>query len=193
MSENNQETRNKLLQLVSETIAEEKALREKYQIGDKFRFIRDKLALLQAKVDEGLQEIDAAKPLGPSALAADEALVFVYLFNAQGLVASTWQKMLHSSVYYEYSVNRPIYMSKDHIESFIRSKPNKVQHGYLTVAIKKDLILPALADSPALKDINGNELIKIKEGSLHFNRVIAFRYNDADFTVLESGEMLKKE
>ena len=192
MADNSQENREKLLALVNAAIEEEKSLREKYQIGDKFRFIRDKLSALQMSIVEGLNEIKATESAGPDVLAADEVLVYVYIFNSQGQSAASWQKLLHQSVFYEYSVNRPIYADQSYIDSFIRSRPNKVQHGYLTVAIKKSDVLPVLAGSPVLKDVNNNPLIKIREGSLKFNRVISFKYNEGEYTVKESGEMVKK-
>ena len=156
-------------------------------------FIRDKLAALQASVAESVNEMQLAESAGPDALSPEEMLVYVYIFNAQGQSPASWQKLLHQSVFYEYSVNRPIYTDRSHVESFIRVKPNKMQHGYLTIAIKSADMLPALVDSPIAKDINGNPVIKIKEGSLKFNRVISFSYNEHEYKVKESGEMVKKD
>ena len=96
--------------------------------------------------------------------------------------------MVLPNVFYEYSVNRPIYTEKSQIDSFIRSRPNKQQHAYLTVAIKKQDMYPSQS-----QDSSGNMLIKVKEGSLRFEKLISFTYNDQDYQVDEEGEFIKKE
>src|SRR3990167_9684781 len=103
-------------------------------------------------------------------------LVYVYLFNAHGLNFSSWQKMLSPSVFYEYSVNRPIYGEKAHVEAVIRNKTNKAQHGYLTIAVKKELI-----SSESSKDALGNPLIKVKEGGLKIERLICFFHHNHEY------------
>lgn len=193
MADDNKDSAEKLRSLIRDVIHEEQALRDKYQIGDKFRFIRDKLAALQEKIQSELQEIEAKTEVVSSGLASDEMLVYVYLFNTQGLSVPTWQKLLHPSVFYEYSVNRPIYQDKDQIESFIRSRTNKVQHGYLTVAIKKEMLLAPPMGVTAAQDAIGNPLCKIKEGALKFDRLLSFRHNEQDYAVKEDGKMVKKE
>ncbi len=190
MVDDNKESSKKLLQLLQDVVQEETALREKYQIGDKFRFIREKLAALKQKIEENMQEMESKEAPAQAGLAEDEMLVYVYLFNTQGLSAATWQKLLQPSVLYEYSVNRPIYKELAHIESFIRSRTSKVQHGYLTIAIKKEHLLPAGLD--AQNDAIGNPLCKVKEGAFQFDRVISFRHNEHDYTLKQNGEMVKK-
>lgn len=190
MVDDNKENGKKLLQLLQDVVQEESALREKYQIGDKFRFIREKLLALKQKTEDSMQEMKSKDSPVQEGLGADEIPVYVYLFNTQGLSAVTWQKLLQPSVLYEYSVNRPIYTDKSQIESFIRSRTSKVQHGYLTIAIKKEHLLPVGSEAP--KDAIGNPLFKVKEGALKFERIISFRHNEHDYTLKQNGEMVKK-
>ena len=89
------------------------------------------------------------------------------------------------------SVNRPIYTDKAHVEAFIRSKANKVQHAFLTVAMPKDAVMKA-GGPDSSKDTLGHPLIKIKEGSLRFNRVITFTHNNHDYSVSENGVLTKR-
>lgn len=183
------EKKQQLLDLVKEVVAKDKTLRDQFKIGEKFRFIRDRLALLLTKVEESLiesQQEEANEKVDK--IADDEIMVYVHLFNAQGLVLDSWQKLLLPSVFYEYSVNRPIYAEKSHIESFIRSKANKVQHGYLTVIIKKSAIMP----SESNKDAIGNPLIKVKEGALSINQLCSFTHNHHDYTLNSNGQLVKK-
>lgn len=187
---NNKEKIEKLLQLMHETVQQDAALRTKLNVGDKFRFIRDRLVALVARIEENLALLQQEAEQKQEALAEDEALIFVHLFNAHGLMVQTWQKMVHPSVFYEYSVNRPIYSEKIHIESFIRAKTNKVQHAFLTIAVKKHDIVSIASE--AMKDPIGHPLIKVREGSLKPNRLLLFTHNGLDYEVNQSGLLVKK-
>lgn len=193
MSKDTDNKKEKLLQLVQEAVAKDKALRDKLQIGDKFRFIRDRLHALLQHVEESLKTVDEdeqrAGLLEPQ---EDEMLVYIYLFNAQGITLSTWHKMLHPSVFYEYSVNRPIYIDRSHIEAFIRSRPSKVQHAYITMIVKKSDVLPE-AEAGPMRDLIGHPLIKIKEGKLNPARMVLFRHNDVDYVLNERGVLERKD
>lgn len=191
MSADNKDKTEKLLKLVRESIAQDAQLREKFQIGEKFRFIKDRLNALVNTVEESIKAMEKLTEKASKELAQDEVLVYVYLYNAQGLVVNTWQKMVNPSVFYEYSVNRPIYTEKNDIEAFIRSRSQKVQHGFLTIALKKDDVLK-LSTIEVTKDAIGNPLVKVKEGSLKFNRLMSFTHNGIDYEIKENGELQKK-
>lgn len=184
------EQKEKLLGLLKSAIAQDQALRDQHKIGDKFKFIRDRLHSLLARVEEGLSTIKDETEDTKRALTEDEVLIYVYLFNAQGLVFQTWKKLVNQSVFYEYSVNRPIYLDKSHVEAIIRSKTNKAQHGYLTVSIRKEFILKA-ADVE-VKDSLGNPVVKVKEGTLKIENLQSFTHNHHDYTVTAEGEIIKK-
>src|SRR5207237_821400 len=104
-----------------------------------------------------------------------------------GVNFRSWQNMLTPNVFYEYSVNRPIYLEKRQIESLLRSKSNKLQHGYLTVAIKSsDIIQKELYKDPA-----GQSVIRVKEGALRFDRLVAFTHNQIEYVINPQGEFIK--
>lgn len=185
-----QASKEKLLSIVKEAIAKDEALREQFNIGNKFRFVREKLQALHEEVSAALatiqEEIEANQP---SALQSDEVIVYVYIFNAQGVLVPTWRKMLHPSVMYEYSVNRPIYQDQSAIDAVIRSKAEKQQHAYFAIAVKKDSII-SFADEPP-KDAQGHVLVRVKEGGLVHQRILFFKHNDRDYRVTASGELIK--
>jgi len=190
MPKENKEQIEALLRLIEDALGCDKALREKYKIGQKFRFIQDRLTELQRCIQEKLTELRLASgEKNQDELSEDEILICVYLYNSQGLVLKTWQNMLNPAVFYEYSVNRPIYAEKDQVEGFIRRKPNKVQHAYLTVAIKK---VDMLVSNEKVVDSVGHPVIKVREGSLRFEKLISFTHNEIDYVVGESGELIKK-
>jgi intracellular multiplication protein IcmQ len=99
--------------------------------------------------------------------------------------------MVNPNVFYEYSVNRPIYSEKSHIDALIRTKNNKLQHGYLTVAVKKTNVLPTASESPPA-DTLGHVLIRVREGTLSFDRLVSFTHNLIDYKVDSYGVLVKK-
>lgn len=189
---NDADENERLLKLVRAAITHDKELREKYQIGEKFRFISDRLNALLTRIEESVDAFKKKSELKTDTLSEDETLVYIYLYNAQGLVLQTWQKMLVPSVFYEYSVNRPVYNEKSHIEAVIRAKANKNQHGYIAVAIKKSDILPPTPGMELSKDSLGNPIIKVREGSLSFDKMISFTHNNINYKV-SGNQMVKKE
>ena len=189
--DNEKEDLIKLIGLIQEAIQRDEQLRQTHQIGEKFRFVRDRLqAVLETVQKETVTHEKKIKPAQEIKAEEDEALVYVHLYNAQGLVVRTWQSMITPKAFFDFSVNRPIYEKKNHVEDFIRSKTKKEQHGYLTVAMKKDRILPIHEEG--IKDPLGNPLIKIKEGSLRFERTAAFVHNGIMYQFNEEGELIKK-
>jgi hypothetical protein len=191
MSNEDTDENERLLDLIHAAIAHDKELREKYQVGDKFRFISDRLNALLSHVEENIQALRKKSEVKVDTLSEDEVLVYIYLYNAQGLVLQTWQKMLGPGVFYEYSVNRPIYAEKSEIEAIVRAKTNKNQHGYITIAINKSDILPPPPGTGPPKDSLGNPLIKVREGSLHFDKMVSFTHNNIDYKLVDN-QIVKK-
>lgn len=181
-----------LIQLIRDAIQQDADLREKYGVADKFRFVRDRLNGLLTHLEEQAKVLKVEEQKmqfdeGPS----DNTLAYVYLYNAQGAILRTWLTLLTPRVFYEYSVNRPIYQDKYHIDSLVRSKANKQQHAYLTVKIKQSDIVSAENSAP--KDALGNTVIKVREGSLRFENLVAFTHNGQDYGLSKQGEFVKKE
>ena len=192
MASNDQKDREqKVLEMVREVVKIDEELRAKYKVGDKFRFVRERLGDLLANLEKNFETKQVIAKKSVRRLAEDEVPVFVYLYNAHGANLRSWQKMLTPDVFYEYSVNRPIYAEKAHIDSLLRSKTSKAQHGYLTVAVKPQDIVVSVTSS-SQKDPAGNPLIRVKEGSLRFDAVVEFTHNDNEYTVNEEGELTKK-
>ena len=176
-----------LIQLVRDTIQQDVSLREKYEVGDKFRFVRDRLNTLLSDLETHALAAKTTEQAVTSQEASNEALVYVYLYNAQGAVLRSWVTMLTPKVFYEYSVNRPIYADKTAIENVLRAKSSRQQHAYLTIAVDRASILPSNT-----KDTAGNPTIKVKEGALNFKKLVAFTYNNDDYVLDARGELIKK-
>lgn len=179
----------KVLEMVREVVKFDEDLRTKYKVGDKFRFVRERLHDLLSNLEKGVHSAQVIAKKSIRELSADEVPVFVYLYNAHGANIRSWQKMLTPDVFYEYSVNRPIYSDKSHIEGLLRSKSSKSQHGYLTIAVNPQDVISSAASQ---KDAVGNPLIRVREGSLRFDALIQFTHNEHEYTVNEQGELTKK-
>lgn len=174
----------KLLALVREAIECDEALRVKFDIGDKFRFVRDRLKELLTQLELDQKTSSTIVKDVSSGIQENEMIVYVYLFNAKGVLLKNWNNMLNSKVFYEYSVNRPIYANKTEIEAMLRTKKEKQQHAYLAVAVKKEDILQAANET--------NPLLRVREGSLKLDRLIGFYHNGHEYTWSAENGFLKK-
>ena len=182
------ENKRALVELAEEIMRGDNALRETHQIGEKFRFVRDRLQALLEQLEKQANATETEKKAVMS-VAADEVLIYVYLYNSQGVLLSTWLNMLTPKLFYEYSVNRPLYQDKSHVDLLIRSKANKVQHAYLTVAVKQSMVIQS---EDLSKDVLGNPMTKVKEGAFLFDRLMAFTHGEQDYTLNENRVFVKK-
>jgi intracellular multiplication protein IcmQ len=180
----------KLLALVREAVECDESLRAKFEIGDKFRFVRERLKEVLAHLELEQVESGGIKKDTTVRLLEDEVVVYVYIFNAKGVVLRNWINMLNPKVFYEYSVNRPIYVDAKGVEEMLRTKIDKPQHAYLAVAVKKTDILQSVGDT-SQKDSLGNPLIRVREGSLKLDRLISFYHNGHEYTLSSEG-LVKK-
>lgn len=192
MPQENKSQNEKLIESVREAIKRDSELREKYQVTNKFRFIQDRLQKLLEFLEKHYETTQEEEKQETVTIAEDEALVYVHLFNAKGTALASWQNMVTPTVFYEYSVNRPIYAEKSHIEALIRTKNNKLQHAYLTVAVKKTNVVQAANDSSP-KDSLGHSLIRVREGTLSFERLVSFTHNLIEYKVDAYGVLVKKD
>lgn len=190
-SDNEQEQLTKLLHIIQEALRQDEELRQKYQVGEKFRFIRDRLQTLLTEAQKGPVLQLVLKKKATIEVQEDESLVYVHLYNAQSGSIKAWQSIVTPRAFFDYSVNRPIYQEKTYIEAFIKAKTNRAQHGYLTVAVKKDRFLPPRDN--LVKDPMGHPLVKVKEGALRYERLVSFTHNEQDYVLNDAGELVKKE
>jgi len=190
IEENETQDYEKLIQLIREMIQHDVDLRAKYGVAEKFRFVRDRMQAWLMHFEDQVKILKVEEQAIQQEDAVDKTLAYVYLYNAQGAILRTWLTLLTPKVFYEYSINRPIYHEKSHIESLIRLKPNKQQHAYLTVKINQSDII-SVADS-APKDVLGQSLIKIREGSLRFENLVTFTHNEQNYSLSVQGEFIKK-
>ncbi|OGT45596.1 MAG: hypothetical protein A3E83_04065 [Gammaproteobacteria bacterium RIFCSPHIGHO2_12_FULL_41_20] len=181
----------KLLEIIRNLVEQDKKLREQYQMGDKFRFIHDRLHALLKKLQEELTMVETAKKLALQKIDEGDILVYVHIYNTQGSTFSTWQKMLLPSLFYEYSINRPIYSKKEYIEALLHAKNPRIQHAYLTIAVNPDAVFQS-DENTAPKDAIGNPLIKVKEGSLRLEKLATFTHEGQNYSINDKGELIKK-
>lgn len=180
----------RLIEIVRDAIQRDDALREQYQVGEKFRFVRDRLRGLLEQLEKHLEISEKEeKDKEKGGLSEDEMEVYIYLYNAKGIVLQSWRNMLTPKLFYEYSVNRPAYTTKSHIEALIRSKTNIEQHAYLSVAVKKSTIISSTEEK---KDAIGNPVVKVKEGALLFEKLISITHNGHEYVLNGDGQFEKK-
>lgn len=179
----------KLFVIMQHVVDAERDARAEYNMGDKFRFVRDRVLAENEIVTKAVAQFKEVHVKQIEALGEDEIIVFVYLFNAQGLALDAWRKAINPEALYDHSVNRPVYPSKADIDSFINRKMNKVQHAYLAIAIKKEHISPS---QTVLKDSYDHPLIKVREGAFTMKKLISFTHNGVEYEVTQEGGFAKK-
>lgn len=181
----------KLRELLNEILTVEKELRESCEIGTRFNVIRTQLEILLDKFEKEVTAVSSVlKEIQKvdRKLKEDEILIYVYLFNSQGGVVKTWQRLLSQDALMEHSVNRPIYINKDEILKVLEYKTDKLQHSYLEVAIRKyDIVKPT---SGPIKDQNGFDLLKIRQSSLKVENIYSFFHNGKVYPVVD-GEIIE--
>ncbi len=184
------EQKQKLLALVREAIARDDALREQYQVGEKFRFIRERLHGLLERLEKLALVEELAEKKRVTEMASDECQSLCTSIMRMAL-PSKLAKHVKPKVFYEYSVNRPIYSQQLHIEELLRGKANKLQHGYLVFFVKKtDILSPVTETSP--QRCARNPMIKIREGSLRTDKFVVFVHNLHEYILDAEGLLIRK-
>jgi hypothetical protein len=180
---NDEAAYHELVEVLHSIVKKETELRDKCDIGVRFNVIHTQLQVLAHNVEEAVQELIKEQACivekNVFTLKEDEALVYVYLFNAQGNSLKTWRKLLLPSALIEHSVNRPVYAERSQVEEVIRGKANKDQHAYVEIVVKKEDILNAASKKPLQSQC---ELLRVRQGSLKTANIRAFVHVDKSYT-----------
>jgi hypothetical protein len=180
-----------LQNVLHEVMDFEKQLRDSCAIGARFNVVPTQLKLLTEKIEK---EITAVLSFQQAAcqtvetLAADEMLVYVYLFNAQGTLIRSWPKLISQRALLEHSVNRPVYANKQDVLKVLHAKLNPAQHAYVEILIKKTDIIPTeeFSGTP-LKDATGFPLLRLRQGSLKPENIKTFFHNEKTYAVVNGN------
>lgn len=174
-------------------IEEEKLLRSRLNIGDQYRSIHSRLETLFNDVKQltlSTHQAVVASDL-PLVLSASQQYIYVYLYNARGKTLARWENMLSPQSIEEYSVNRPIYASRAHVESYIRSRINSDEHAGLVMKVEKTDIVPCTGKEVRY-DILGQPLLQLKERVLHIENLVSFFHQGRDYQFVQ-GHFLPQE
>ncbi|MBU0456267.1 MAG: type IVB secretion system protein IcmQ [Pseudomonadota bacterium] len=174
-------------EILKDILEQETLLRAECEIGSRFNVV---VSQLHAMFDQYLQEIEVLQ-MSSDARPAEasenkKTFVYVYLFNAQGAQLQTWQKLLRPSALFEHSVNRPIYASREQIESLIKAKPIQTQHGYIEIAVDPDDLMET-SETATLHDQHGYPLLRLRQGALKKENIEGFYSNGKFYTITEQG------
>jgi len=179
----------KVFSLLNSIVVQEDELRTKYDIGVRFNVVRTQLQSVLKEFDKELAaraEESQDDEKEEQEISSDETLVYVYLFNAQGSILKSWQKLLSPGAMFEHSVNRPIYSELSAVEAMLREKPNIENHAYIIVAIKNADVLEANTET-ALKDQYGQPLLRLRQGALKTENIKRFVHLNREYNVSSEG------
>lgn len=181
-------------QAVEELVKQERVLRETLGIGERYKAVASRIDALFKYMHQVVnlpQQEEAPKRASP-ALSENERYVFVYLFNAKGKVLARWEAMLSPRSLFEYSVNRPIYSERKHVETYIRSRSDSEEHAFLMMKVAQSDVLQD-ADSAEKRDSLGAPLLKLKEGALKEQGLVYFFHNSGCYIFLNGHLVLHPE
>jgi len=175
---------------VESLVKEEKELRKKYGVGDRYKAISSRLDALFKYVQEAVslpkqeETVERASP----ALSEGQQYVFVHLFNNKGKILSRWEAMLSPRQLMEYSVNRPIYAEQKQVEAYIRSRPNDDEHAFLMMKVEQSDVLHG-DESTHNYDTLGQPLLKLKERALKEEGLVYFFHKGTCY-ILSRGHLV---
>lgn len=175
---------NETQQIIQDAVQAEQQLRQNYDIGVRFNILKTQLQSLANKIDAelGSTKQPIINHTHANELPEDETLVYVSLFNAQGNILNSWQKLLEPKALYDHSVNRPIYASQKEIEEMLRNKTNKDQNAYFIITVNKNDIM-ANEETTTLRDPNGFPLLRLKQGALKKGNIKLFVHNGISYAI----------
>lgn len=175
---------------IESLVKEEKELRKKYGIGDRYKAISSRLEALFKYVQEAvsLPKQEETLERAPPVLSKDQQYVFVHLFNNKGKILSRWEAMLSPRQLMEYSVNRPIYTEQKQVEAYIRSRPNDDEHAFLMMKVEQSDVLHG-DESMYNYDSLGQPLLKLKERALKEEGLVYFFHKSTCY-VLSRGHLV---
>lgn len=184
----------KLKVLLEEALERDKALREQFKAGDKLDIVPKKLQSILSEVENNLVKITAItsqKIKRRDAIAEDDVIVYVYLFNGNGVELSSWHSMFTKDALFAYSVNRPIYLKKEHIDNLLQSRLPLENNAALAVAVKKTDVIVQEEAAFALDPLE-QPLIRVREGAFSRNKIQYFQHNRQQYRVDERGKLIVK-
>lgn len=174
----------RLLNYLKSLVAKDSALREKHNIGDRYKVIATRLRGLVQFVERNTDMEKALEQLSSQSkdeLSDSQTLVYVYLFNANGRWLQRWAQMFSEKNLYEYGFNRPIYSSEKAVQSYINSRKFKDEHAYVAVVVNKDDVSEGQAH---LTDSLEQPLIKIKEAALLMDNISYFWHKEEKYSLV---------
>jgi intracellular multiplication protein IcmQ len=139
-------------------------------IGKNLQKIRDSYATY-TKVDSAAKESQEAMLARKIALRSGQQEVFVGLYSSEGSNLQSWERILANLQ--NQVISRPIYANELDVQTFIKSKENKINEAYLSIFIQKDAILPLPPDKIP-QDRLGKPVLTLKNKALQVENIQYF-------------------
>lgn len=133
----------------------------------------------------GLMSNNEAKTLVP-AVPAGMILVYVALFQTEGLNLSRWAMQIRSLAHYVQG--RPIYRLEEAVQRMIRSKLDHSNDAYAVVAITPEMIM---SEAAPRVDRNGCELLMLTDHAIKEGQLIEFVHQDKRYCWLDNQLILQ--
>lgn len=159
--------------------------------GKKLREFRERLRNeLDISEEETLKSQNPAhRYIQKKHMGQEGLLVFILIYCAEGTNIKQWEQVI--STLATHSMTRPIYKNEEDVQSIIRTKENKHNDAYVALSIKESDISPPFTNKTPI-DRYGNDLIVLKEGSVHHNNIEFFVHSSGRY-IFQNGKLVKLE
>ncbi len=152
-------------------------------IGKRLKALR-----AQAIIDLGMtatqQHTESSELTTTAAIADDEVLVYISLYQSEGKDMLKWQMVIKALT--GAGISRPVYEQKDYVDELIRHKVDVQKEAYVIAKIKQDNLLPS--PEKGLQDRFGHPLVTLREGSLTLENMVEFVHEGRHYR-LDSGKL----
>lgn len=107
------------------------------------------------------------------AIAEDEVVLYMTLYQAQGYDLNAWSLQLRSIKHT--MLGRPIYSDEESARTTIRSKVDQSRDAYVVLRVKREYMMNHAAPS-AQFDRHNNKLVTLEQGAIATESILEFVY-----------------
>jgi len=146
-------------------------------MGRELRKIRDDLTA-QTNAPKPDEANVASRLARKIALHSGQQEIFIALYSLDGSNLQTWERIVVNLR--KQMISRPIYSNENDIKSWIKTKDNKINEGYLSIYVSQTDLL-AIAEDKAPIDKLGKKLLVLKDNTINLDNIHHFVHESGTY------------
>jgi intracellular multiplication protein IcmQ len=105
------------------------------------------------------------------ALRSGQQEIFIVLYSSNGNSLQTWERIITNLP--RQVISRPIYADEKNVKEIIKTKPNKVNEGYVSIYVSQNDLLTTSPDKTLLDKL-GKPLLTLKDKTINLENINRF-------------------